>query len=161
MADQFNKFIRVLEALQQHDVEYILIGGVAVILYGSERLTRDIDIIINPMPENIDKLKKALYAVFKDHAIGEISAEELRKYSVIRYGTPDGFYIDIIERIGEIASFKQVEFEIIDYHGIKISIAKPEALYHLKKDSIRPRDQMDTFFLQQLIEYKNSGNNEL
>lgn len=139
----------ILEALEQHDVEYILIGGVAVILHGSERLTRDIDIIVNTKLKNIEKLKKALYSVFKDDSIEEISTEDLNKYSVIRYGTPDGFYIDIIERIG--ASYHDITYETILYENIKIKIATPEALYKLKKDSLRQRDQIDVLFLSELI----------
>ncbi|MCD4797075.1 MAG: nucleotidyltransferase [Candidatus Cloacimonetes bacterium] len=44
MIDQFTEFIKVLKAFDEQNVEYILIGGVAVILLGMERLTRDIDI---------------------------------------------------------------------------------------------------------------------
>ena len=39
MNDQFEQFISVLDALGKHKVEYILVGGVAVILHGIERLT--------------------------------------------------------------------------------------------------------------------------
>ena len=46
MADQFSDFIAVLEALDKHEVDYILIGDVAIILHGMERLTRDIDIFV-------------------------------------------------------------------------------------------------------------------
>ena len=43
MVDQFKQFIDVFKALGQQKVEYVLIGGVAVILHGMERLTRDKD----------------------------------------------------------------------------------------------------------------------
>jgi len=151
MAEQFNKFIQVLAALDKHNVEYILIGGVALILHGSERLTRDIDIVLNTESKNIENLKKALYSVFDDNSIEEISTEELNKYSVIRYGTPDGFYIDIIDRIGELASYHDIEYEKIVYENIKIRIATPDSLLKLKKDSLRQRDQMDALFLSELI----------
>ncbi len=44
MKVQFAGFLAVFEALDRQEVEYILIGEVAVILHGLERLTRDIDI---------------------------------------------------------------------------------------------------------------------
>jgi predicted nucleotidyltransferase len=56
-------FIKVLEALEKHEVDYILIGGVAVILYGMQRLTRDVDVFLKSVPENIDKLRKALHSI--------------------------------------------------------------------------------------------------
>ncbi len=34
----FNEFIRVCGALEKEKVDYVLIGGVAVILYGMQRL---------------------------------------------------------------------------------------------------------------------------
>ena len=46
MVDQFKEFLQVFKALGLQKVDYVLIGGVAVILHGMERLTRDMDIIV-------------------------------------------------------------------------------------------------------------------
>ena len=54
MVDQFKQFIDVFKALGQQKVDYVLIGGVAVILHGMERLTRDIDIVVKMSPEKTD-----------------------------------------------------------------------------------------------------------
>ena len=151
MADQFKAFIQVLEALNTYKVDYILIGGVAVILHGRERLTRAIDIFVKMVPENIERLRKALYSVFDDPSIEEITLEELQKYPVIRYGTPHGFYIDIMARLGEVATYKNLEYEIIDYQGIPIKTGTPETLFFLKKDTVRYEDKADAMFLQELI----------
>jgi hypothetical protein len=124
---------------------------VAVILHGLERLTRDIDIFIKPDPENIDNLKRALHSIFDDQSINEITAEELQKYAVIRYGTPDGFYIDIMTKLGEAFSFQDLEYEIIEYKGIKIRLATPGILYKMKKDTVRFQDKIDALFLQEII----------
>ncbi|CAB1085490.1 hypothetical protein D1AOALGA4SA_12978 [Olavius algarvensis Delta 1 endosymbiont] len=152
MVDQFEEFIEVFKALARGKVDYVLIGEVAVILHGMERLTRDIDIIVKMRPENIDKLRKALHAVFEDDAIEEITLPELYKFPVIRYGTPNEFYIDIMAHVGELATFEDLKYDIIDYQGIKIQIAKPESLFNLKKDSIRDKDRIDAIFLKKLIE---------
>lgn len=152
MADQFKEFLEVFKAFGHHKVDYVLIGGVAVILHGMERLTRDIDILVKMSPENIDKLKKALHTVFDDAAIEEITLPELYKFPVIRYGTPNEFYIDIMARIGELATFEDLACETIDYQGVKIKIAKPASLFRLKKDSIRDKDRLDAMFLKKLIE---------
>ena len=154
MANYFSKFINVLNFLDKQNVDYILIGGVAVILHGFERLTRDIDIFVKSTPENIDKLKKALYLAFDDPSIKEITLTDLQDYCVIRYGTPDDFYIDIIARLGEAFAYEDLEFEVIKYRGIKIKIATPETLYNLKKDTIRYKDKIDAMFLKELIKEK-------
>ncbi len=41
----------------------------------------------------------------------EITYDELMQYSVIRYGTPDGFYLDIMTRIGEAADYYSIKRE--------------------------------------------------
>jgi predicted nucleotidyltransferase len=160
MQDQFDEFIKVLKALEEHDVDYVLIGGVAVILHGMQRLTRDVDIFVKIVPENIEKLRKALHTLFDDISIEEITPSELNEYSVIRYGTPSGFYIDIMARLGEVATYDNLEYEIIDYQGIKIRIATPEALYKLKSNTLRDKDKIDALFLQALIEAKKSNPND-
>ena len=157
MANQFKDFLLVLKALDDHNVDYVLIGGVAVILHGLERLTRDIDLFIKMIPKNIENIRKALTSVFNDTSIEEITLTELQDYPVIRYGTPNGFYIDIMTRLGEAVSFEDLEYEIIKYHGVKIKIATPEILYNLKKDSLRDKDKIDVQFLKEIIMDKKSN----
>jgi hypothetical protein len=130
---------------------------VAVIFHGMERLTRDIDIFIKMDPKNIEKLRTALYSVFRDPSIEEITSKELHKYPVIRYGTPNGFYIDIMVRIGEDIGYDDLEYEIIDYQGVKIKIGTPETLYNLKRDTVRHKDKMDAVFLEELIKATRSN----
>jgi hypothetical protein len=135
--DLFKKFLAVLNALNKQNVEYILIGGFAVIIHGLPRLTQDIDIIVKMTYENIDKLRKGLISVFDDQEINEISLNELNNYAVIRYGTQDGFYIDILAKVGEIANYDTIEYERIEIEGVMVKVATPESLYDLKKDTIR------------------------
>lgn len=157
MSDQFRDFIAVLAALDKHGVDYVLIGGVAVVLHGMERLTRDVDIMVKMVPENVERLRKALHEVFDDGSIEEITLGELQKYPVIRYGTPNDFYIDVIARIGEVAAFENLDYEVLDYQGTKIKIATPETLYRLKKDTVRDRDKMDAAFLLELMKVRKSN----
>ena len=114
MKDQLNAFFFFFSALNTYRVEYILVGGVAVIFHGMERLTRDIDLFVKLVPDNIVRLRKALYSVFDDSSIEEITCEELRTYPVIRYGTPDDFYIDIMTRLGNVVAYDDLEFEVIE-----------------------------------------------
>jgi len=37
-------FQRLVEALERHNVQYVIIGGVAMVLHGSARVTQDLDI---------------------------------------------------------------------------------------------------------------------
>jgi hypothetical protein len=100
--------MKVLAALDKEQVDYILVGGVAVMLHGIERLTRDIDIFVKMDEKNIRLLRKALHSIFEDESIDEITLDELREYAVIRYGTPDDFYIDIMAQLGEVAVYEDL-----------------------------------------------------
>ncbi len=50
----------LLETLARHDVEYVLIGGLAATLHGSSALTNDADICPEPSSENRERLAAAL-----------------------------------------------------------------------------------------------------
>ncbi len=53
MKDEYLSFINLLN---EYEVEYILLGGYAVIVHGFVRTTGDVDFLINPTPQNADKL---------------------------------------------------------------------------------------------------------
>ena len=158
MPNQFDNFLKVFKALDEHNVDYILIGGVAVILHGMERLTRDIDILVKMDIRNIDSLKLALSSIFNDPSINEITYDDLEQYPVIRYCSEEGFCIDIIARLGEVASFNDVEYEMMNYEGVSLKISTPEALYKLKKNTVRPRDIADAAFLKAYLESVKQDN---
>jgi hypothetical protein len=46
--------------LEKNRVKYVIIGGVAAILHGVPRMTGDIDIFIEPGPENARRMLNAL-----------------------------------------------------------------------------------------------------
>ena len=146
-----NNFNAIIKALNQFEVDYILIGGYAVILHGLPRTTQDMDLIIKMSGENIKNLQTALRSVYNDSEINEINFEELKKYAVIRYGTPDNFNIDIMAGIGEIANYDNIEFEIKEVDDLKIKLATAGALFKLKKNSMRPQDQSDAVFLSEIL----------
>ena len=50
----------ILRSLHAHDVDFVIVGGVALIANGSKRVTRDLDICYRRSPENIVRLNRAL-----------------------------------------------------------------------------------------------------
>jgi len=55
-----NRLQDVFRSFQEHDVKYVVIGGIASILHGVPRATFDLDILIEATPENTRKLLAAL-----------------------------------------------------------------------------------------------------
>jgi len=55
-----NRLKDVFKSFQQHEVRYVVIGGIAAVLYGVPRATFDLDILVEATPENAHCLLDAL-----------------------------------------------------------------------------------------------------
>jgi hypothetical protein len=53
-------FEPLFDALNRHDVRYVVVGGVAVVLHGFARLTGDVDLVIDLLPAEAAKAVAAL-----------------------------------------------------------------------------------------------------
>ena len=136
---------RVLQALEQTGVEYVVIGGVALNLHGLPRTTEDLDIFVAPNVDNIERLKTALRSVYDDPCIDEITAADLLgDYPAVQYVPPTGdFHIDIITRLGERFDFASLASQRVDLDGLAVSIVTPRTLYRMKRGTVRPKDHVD------------------
>ncbi len=53
-------YFELLQKLSEHNIEYLIVGGLAVNLYGVPRVTQDIDIIIAFEKSNLVRLRNVL-----------------------------------------------------------------------------------------------------
>lgn len=140
----FDRLPDLLRALEAEQVAYVLFGGQAVNLHGILRFTDDIDVFVDPTEENVDRLRRALRLVWDDPSIGDITAADLAgEYAVVRYGTPDEFYIDLVGRLGDAYTYAEIESETIALGEVRARVATPRMLYRMKKDTVRPLDRAD------------------
>jgi hypothetical protein len=51
-----NRLQAVFASLHSHECRYVVIGGIAAVLYGVPRATFDLDMLIEATPENAEKL---------------------------------------------------------------------------------------------------------
>ena len=149
-------FLKICEKFNQFSVDYIIGGGFAVILHGMPRLTNDIDFFVDPSEENVNKIKQVLMDIFHDESIDEIRNTDVEEYSVVRYGTPKGFYLDFIGKIGEVAKFSDIKNGVVylEIENVKIPVCGVETLLRLKEHTIRPVDQQDAIFLREKLNYQ-------
>ena len=143
--------LRVLRALQDAGVEYVLIGAMAMGFHGVVRATEDVDMLVRADKENIERIRAALRVAYPgDPFVEEIQGDDLLgDYAVVRYCPPTGeYYFDFIARLGEMATFESVESEVKDVEGIQVRVATPSALYRLKKGTVRPIDWQDAALLR-------------
>jgi hypothetical protein len=152
--------MRLLRAFDAAGLEYVLIGAAAMGFHGVVRATEDLDFFIRATPENVERLRQALRAVYADDPnIAEISAADLLgEYPAIRYYPPTGdLYLDVLTRLGEVASFETIDAETKEIDGTQVRIATPSALYQLKKGTIRLQDRADAAALRERFDLKEEG----
>ena len=147
-----DELLALFKAFEAAGLEYVLIGATAMGIHGVIRATEDVDLIVRATPANLELLRQALRAAYAgDPAIDEIRDDDLLgEYPAIRYYPPSGdLFLDVMTRLGVAATFETIDAELKDVDGIGVRVATPAALYHLKKDTIRPLDRRDAAMLAQ------------
>jgi predicted nucleotidyltransferase len=87
-----NQLRDVFKSLENHQVKYVIIGGIAAVLHGVPRATFDLDILIEATPDNTQKLLDA----FIEAKLGTaelITTEELLANEITIF--QDRFRIDV------------------------------------------------------------------
>lgn len=137
----------ILAALVGEGVEFVLIGSMAMAAQGLPRATHDMDFFVSPRKENIERLKRALKALFDDPNVDEIDAAELAgDYPAVEYVPPHARYsMDILTRLGEAFSYEDLVAgsEVLQLGALSVRVATPKMLYRMKKDTVRPQDRAD------------------
>jgi len=140
---------RICRALDDAGAHYVLIGGFAVILHGGLRTTKDIDLLVDPEPANVERLKRAL-SVLEDAAALEIEEGDLQKYTVVRIA--DEILVDLFfAACGVTWSEARTSALRMDLEGTPVIVADVETLIRTKM-TVRPSDAADRAWLESLRE---------
>jgi hypothetical protein len=141
-----NRLQDVFKSFQQHDVRYVVIGGVASVLYGVPRATFDLDILIEATTENAQRLLAALveagFATATMTNAQDIVAHEITVFS-------DRVRIDVQTRTPGV-SFQDAwpRRRTITYQGQDFFILSKEDLIASKRASARQVDIEDVRLLE-------------
>lgn len=154
----------ILQKLVEEEVEFLLIGGVAVGYHGHVRATKDVDVVPAPDRRNLERLAQVLRDLdakiegAEDFVAGELpdpldpSTLELGGNWVLstRLGR-----LDVMQWIGDTPLWTQLEPTALEDEiaGLPIRIVSYEDLVKLKELAGRPEDLAD---LQRLREVHES-----
>ena len=137
----------ICKHLNDEGAKYMLIGGFAMAYHGMPRMTEDIDLLVDPSTENIEKIKKALLFL-KDRASSEIKSDDVEQYSVVRIA--DEIVIDLLKKACNVRYNEAIKTaENLDLEGVAIPVANIDTMIKMKQ-GIRPRDKEDLQFLKSL-----------
>jgi hypothetical protein len=146
-----NRLQDVFKSFQQHDVKYVVIGGIASILHGVPRATFDLDILIDATPENSQRLLDALRDAglgtasltnVKDLLANEITIFRDRVRLDVQTSTPGVKFRDAWDRR-----------KTVSYHGQDFFILSKDDLIASKRAAGRDVDLEDV----RLLETPESG----
>ena len=149
-APEVEDLASVCRSLNREGVAYLLIGGFAVILHGLVRTTKDIDLLLDPSPENIRKAKRAL-AILPDNAAALIADDEVGKYGVVRLA--DEIVVDLMADACGVTYAEALTLGVDrrQIGDVEIPVATKQALIRMK-DTPRDSDRSDVGFLRLQME---------
>jgi hypothetical protein len=129
--------------LNWHKVEYLVIGGVAVIAHGYPRSTGDVDFWYRPTIENYINLLKAIEALGIDTSDLDKLVFDPRK-SFLRIPAL-GIKAEFLPQVKGDTKFGEAyrRSKIFDLEGISVAIIGYGDLIKIKKATNRPKDLGD------------------
>lgn len=138
---------RLLKSLKEHKVNFVVIGGVACIVHGFARMTKDIDIFVEPTRENMRRTFKALESCGYD-LMDTTLEEALQKKLLFR---------QYILQTDIHPSVKGTDFQSVwknkipcKFEGEEIYFASLDDLIRMKKAAGRDQDLKDIHFLEEV-----------
>jgi hypothetical protein len=141
---------RLITALAQADVDFIVIGGYAAVLHGSPRITQDLDITYSTEPANLAALGGVLTALnARLYGIEEPvpfvpEARTLAQVGLLTLDTDAG-KLDLLARPPGARSYSKLvdAAQVYEIDGIVVRIAGIRDLIAMKETAARPRDLAD------------------
>ncbi len=150
------KIQQIFKALADAEVEYVVVGGLAVIMHGHLRATRDVDLVVGLQTDNCVKAMKALSGIglrprlpvtmedFTDPEKREDWVQN-RNMLVLQLWDPNN-----LERSVDIFVREPLDFDTMfadavvkDLDGTLIRVASIHHLIKLKEEAHRPQDLED------------------
>jgi predicted nucleotidyltransferase len=139
----------LLRALNEHAVDYLLIGGYALAAHGYQRATTDIDVLVRATPESGQRVKDALM-VLPDRAAKDLEPGWFEEGENIRVA--DAFVVDImLNANGQTFDSLRKYAETIDLDGVPVQTVNLEGLL-LTKQTMHDKDAADRAILERAIE---------
>ena len=138
-------FEDILFLLNKHGVRYLIVGGLAFIYHAKPRYTKDIDIWIDPTPENVKKANEALAEFGSPYLLTINNPEEILQIGV------EPNRIDILQHLERVTFSNAWESRITDNYGeIGVNWIDIDNLIRAKELIDHPRHKEDVKILQEV-----------
>lgn len=153
-----NELILITDTLNKLNIDYALCGGMAVIIHGYPRLTRDIDLMVQE--EDLVRVREALkkngYSIEAGIIPFDIGKPTERQiFRITKFEGEDYLTIDLIL----VAPFLSEIWEEREKHEVEgrcLHVISLNGLIKMKKIAGRPQDIADISFFEQGMDKGNS-----
>jgi hypothetical protein len=160
----------LIEVLDRHNVEYVLVGGLAAVVYGATRLTTDIDVVPKWDGDNHTKLAAALKELHaglrvpdSDTAVAfPLDVHTFRSFEISTWRTDLGD-LDVIIGIptmkrGQLRGYAELAANGASYDigGSIVVVGSLDDIVESKTALGRPTDLVALEELRQLQQQRNS-----
>ena len=150
---------KLITCLANHQVEFVVIGGVAATVHGSAYVTYDLDICYGRDAENLARMAKALAPY---HPRLRDMPDDLPFFwdeRTLRRGLNFTLKTDLgdIDLLGEVAGIGDFEQALassilVQLFGVECAVLSLEALIKAKRAADRPKDHLVLPELEALLE---------
>jgi hypothetical protein len=156
-------FDNLLEKLVNNEVDFVIVGDLAGVVYGCTYVTQGIEICCDFSPANLLALQKAISDLDPVHrmtpgrkrlALTEQACSRLKN---LYLDTTMG-QLDCLSVISGLGDFDQVKHssELVEVGGIRMRVLNLNALIEAKKAMNRPRDREALLQLEAIKKLKDS-----
>jgi hypothetical protein len=147
----------LIGALAEADVEFVVIGGIALVLQGGIRTTEDLDLVPAPDPANLDRLCRLLQTLEATlllnpaRRFGPREAQLLKEGRNVSLSTRLGD-LDVVRRLAGVPAYGALVADADRYEidGHELLAASPQQLIAMKRVRGSAQDQADIETLQLL-----------
>lgn len=149
----------ILRRLHDHQVEFVVVGGMAGIIHGSSIVTEDLDICAPFTAVNLSRLLAALQDSNPRHRMPthqppvSTNPETLATCKNL-YIQSDLGQLDILSTIDDVGSYEQAYLHstAVDLGGLALRVLNLDALIRAKAAISRPKDRQAVAELKALLE---------
>jgi hypothetical protein len=139
----------LLQALEKHAVEFIVIGGIAGLAHGSSYPTYDLDVVYAREAPNLKRLAAALRELgvrlrgAPEDLPFQVDAETLANGSNFTFTTEFGHF-DILGEVDGVRDYESLRAtaETERLEGVTVRIASIDHMISMKRAANRPKDQL-------------------
>ena len=142
-----------IKALNESKIEYLIVGGIAVNLYGLFRMTQDLDVMINISEETLEQFKSLMKKMGYET---RVSIEKQKDVVAITFINKKEEYKRIDVFIKNPIDFEKAfkRRKMIKLGDTRVSCVSLDDLFKLKEMAGRDRDLIDIGYLRK---FKNEG----